>query len=336
MKSIFNLKKICQLIIFGILCVLNGNFAHAGIKVGLVLDKGGKDDKSFNSAAYAGAMAAQKDLGIELKYVEATDTNALENLHRNFARKNFDLIIGVGFAQTDAVKKVAAQFPQIKFALVDGELKAENVRSLLFEEHEGSFLVGAIAAIKAKGNTFGFIGGMDIPLIRRFAMGYEAGIKYIKPNAKVITNFIGVTGEAWNNPAKAKELALSQYGQNAEIIFVAAGASGSGVFDAAEEKKQLAIGVDSNQNWMKPGFILTSMLKRVDTAVYETIKSTINKNFKGEVVRFAIKDKGVDYSVDQYNEKVLTADIRKKADEIKEKINSGKIQVPDYYKKLGK
>lgn len=336
MKSVFNLKKISQLFFMSTLFMLISSPSLAGIKVGLVLDKGGKDDKSFNSAAYAGALAAQKELGIELKYVEATDTNALENLHRNFARKNFDLIIGVGFAQTDAVKKIAAQFPQIKFALVDGELKAENVRSLLFEEHEGSFLVGAIAAMKAKGNTFGFIGGMDIPLIRRFAMGYEAGIKHIKPNAKVITNFIGVTGEAWNNPAKAKELALSQYGQKVEIIFVAAGASGSGVFDAAEEKKQLAIGVDSNQNWMKPGYILTSMLKRVDTAVFETIKSTQNKQFKGEVVRFSIKDKGVDYSVDQYNDKILTPDIRKKADELKEKMIAGKIQVPDYYKKSGK
>lgn len=302
------------------------------LKVGLVLDKGGKDDKSFNSAAYEGATRAEKELGIELKYVEATDANALENLHRSFARKNFDLIIGIGFAQTEAVKKVSAQFPAIKFAIVDGEATAPNVRSLLFEEHEGSFVVGAIAALKSKTGKIGYIGGMDIPMIRRFALGYKAGAQHINPKIQVTENFIGTTGEAWNNPAKAKELALSQYGSQVDVIFVAAGASGSGVFDAAEEKKLFAIGVDSNQDWMKPGFILTSMLKRVDVAVFDTISQTKDGKFSAGAVRFGLKDKGVDYSVDSHNDKILTADIRKKADDIKQQIIAGKIKVPDYYK----
>lgn len=305
----------------------------APLKVGLVLDKGGKDDKSFNSAAYEGSTRAQKDLGIELKYVEATDINAIQTLHKNFAHKNFDLIIGVGFAQVDAVKKVAAQFPKAKFVIVDGEVNSENVRSLLFEEHEGSYLVGAIAALKSKTGKVGFIGGMDIPLIRRFQMGFEAGAKKINPKATVFANFIGVTGESWNNPPKAKELAISQYTQGADVIFVAAGASGSGVFDAAEEQKKFAIGVDSNQNWIKPGLILTSMLKKVDEAVYDTIKLTQSGAFKGGVMRYGLQNKGVDYAVDKYNEKVLTADIRKKVDELKSQIISGKIIVPDYYKK---
>ncbi|WP_413289053.1 BMP family lipoprotein [Bdellovibrio sp. HCB337] len=309
----------------------NGVLA-APLKVGLVLDKGGKDDKSFNSAAYAGATKAEKDLKIELKYVEATDTNALENLHRAFARKNFDLIIGIGFAQTEAVKKVAAQFPNVKFALVDGEITAPNVRSLLFEDHEGSFLVGAAGALKSKTGKIGFIGGMDIPLIRRFEMGYSAGAKQINPKAQVITNYIGVTGEAWNNPAKAKELALAQISQGADVIFVAAGASGSGVFDAAEEKKVFAIGVDSNQNWMKPGTILTSMLKRVDIAVFNTIQDTQNGKFTSGVVRYGLKDKGVDYAMDSHNEKVLTPDLTKKLEDLKAQISAGKIKVPDYYK----
>jgi basic membrane protein A len=304
----------------------------APLKVGLVLDKGGKDDKSFNSAAFLGASNAKKDLKIELKYVEATDSNALESLHRAFARKGFDLIIGVGFAQTEAVKKVAVQFPKIKFAIVDGEITAPNVRSLLFEEHEGSFLVGAAAALKAQKGKVGFVGGMDIPLIRRFEMGYEAGAKQVHPKIQVITNYIGVTGEAWNNPAKAKELALSQISQGADVIFVAAGASGSGVFDAVEEKKKLAIGVDSNQNWLKPGFILTSMLKRVDTAVYNTIQDTQNGKYTPGAIRHGLKDKGVDFAVDSYNEKLLTPDIIKKLDEYKAQIISGKIKVPDYYK----
>lgn len=305
----------------------------APLKVGLVLDKGGKDDKSFNSAAYLGAKKAEKDLKIDLKYVEATDTNAIENLHRAFARKNFDLIIGIGFAQKEAVRKIAAQFPNVKFAIVDGEVSAPNVRSLLFEEHEGSFLVGALAAMASKTNTIGFVGGMDIPLIRRFAMGYAAGAKHINPKIKVTENYIGVTGEAWNNPAKAKELALAQYSSGADVIFVAAGASNSGVFDAAEEKKQYAIGVDSNQNWMKPGIILTSMLKAVDVAVFDTIKETQEGKFTGGISRFGLANKGVDYTLDQYNQKLITADMKKKVEELKKNIIAGKIQVPDYYKK---
>ncbi len=325
---------VTKIFISSLLMMLLSNFSLAEtLKVGLVLDKGGKDDKSFNSAAYAGAIKAEKELKIELKYVEATDVNAVENLHRAFARKKFDLVIGIGFAQTDAVKKVSAQFPEIKFALVDGEVKAANVRSLLFEEHEGSFLVGALAALKSKNKAVGFIGGMDIPLIRRFAMGYVAGAKYILPKIKVTENYVGVTGEAWNNPAKAKELALSQFSNGIDVIFVAAGASNSGVFDAAEDQKKFAIGVDSNQNWMKPGVILTSMLKSVDVAVFDTIKETQAGKFQAGVMRFGLANKGVDYTLDQYNEKLITPDMKKKVDEIKKNIIAGKIKVPDYYKK---
>lgn len=319
--------------IFGLLLVLIGIDAQATLKVGLVLDKGGKDDKSFNSAAFEGATRAQKELGIELKYVEATDTNAIENLHKTFARKGFDLVIGVGFAQMEAVKKVAAQFPNIKFAIVDGEVTAANVKSLLFEEHEGSYLVGAIAALKSKSGKVGFIGGMDIPLIRRFEMGFEAGAKKTNAKSSLVSNYIGVTGEAWNNPAKAKELALSQFSKGVDVIFVAAGASGTGVFDAAEETKKFAIGVDSNQNWIKPGVVLTSMLKRVDIAVFKTIEETKAGKFQSGATRFGLKDKGVDFAMDQHNEKILSADIKKKADDLKNEIMSGKIVVPDYYKK---
>lgn len=305
----------------------------APIKVGLVLDKGGKDDKSFNSAAYAGATKAEKDLKIELKYVEATDTNAIENLHRAFARKNFDLIIGIGFAQKEAVQKVAAQFPKIKFAIVDGEVSAPNVRSLMFAEHEGSFLVGALAAMASKTHSIGFVGGMDIPLIRRFEMGYAAGAKYVDPKIKITDNYVGVTGEAWNNPAKSKELALSQYSNGADVVFACAGASNTGVFDAAEDKRKFAIGVDSNQNWIKPGVILTSMMKAVDVAVYDTIKETQDGKFTGGIVQFGLKNNGVNYTVDKFNEKLITPDMKKKVEEIKKKIIAGQIQVPDYYKK---
>jgi basic membrane protein A len=300
-------------------------------KVGLVLDKGGKDDKSFNSAAYLGVSRAQKELGIEMKAVEAVDDHSFEVLQRSLAQKGYDLIIAVGFTQKDALAKTAAQFPKVKFASVDAEVNAPNVKSLMFEEQEGSFLMGAIAALTTKSNKVGFVGGMDIPLIRRFEMGYEAGVKKVNPAVKLTSNFIGVTGDAWNNPAKAKELALTQYGSGIDVIFAAAGASNMGVFDAAEEKKQKAIGVDSNQNWIKPGFILTSMLKRVDVAVFDTVKKAKAGQFQGGIERFGLKNSGIDYAVDQYNDKLLPADVRKKVDMLKSEIIAGKIQVPDYY-----
>jgi basic membrane protein A len=306
--------------------------ALAEFKVGLVLDRGGKDDKSFNAAAYEGAMQAKKKLGIYLKYVEASDDNAFEPMMRAFAQKKFDLIIGIGFAQKEAIAKVAAQFPQTHFALVDSQVDAPNVRSLMFEEHEGAYIIGAIAAMTSKTGKVGFVGGMDVPLIRRFAMGYEAGAKKINPDIAVPANYCGVTSEAWNNPPKGKELALAQYDAGVDIIFAAAGASGLGAFDAAEERKKFAIGVDSNQDWVKPGFILTSMLKRVDLAVFDVIKEAQTGKFTAGLKRFGLADKGVDYAVDQYNEKILTGAVRKRADELKAEIIAGKIVVPDYYK----
>lgn len=315
-----------------VFCLFITQMALANLKIGLVLDKGGKDDKSFNSAAYAGAKQAEKELGIELKYVEATDNNSLETLHRNFAQKKYDLVIGIGFAQADAIKKVSALFPDTKFAIVDGEVNAKNVRSLLFEEHEGSYLVGAAAAMKSKSGVVGFIGGMDIPLIRRFQKGFEAGVKSINPKAKVLISYIGVTGEAWNNPAKAKEIALSQVSQKADVIFHAAGASGSGLFDAASDKKIFAIGVDSNQNWVKPGVVLTSMLKKVDVAVFETIKSVKAGSFQSGVNRFGLKDGGIDWALDEHNKKLWSAAEIEKLNQVKKSIVSGKVSVPDYYK----
>jgi basic membrane protein A and related proteins len=307
--------------------------ARADFKVGLVLDRGGKDDKSFNASAYEGAMDAKKKLGITLKYVEASDDNAFEPLLRAFAQKDYDLIIGIGFAQKEAITKVASQFPNKHFAIVDAEVNAPNIRSLLFEEHEGAYIVGAIAAMTSKTGKIGFIGGMDVPLIRRFEMGYEAGAKKINPQVSIIANYCGVTSEAWNNPPKGKELAMAQYDAGADVVFAAAGASGFGAFDAAEDKKKLVIGCDSNQDWIKPGLVLTSMLKRVDLAVFSIIQDAQAGKFSGGIKRFGLADKGVDYGVDQYNEKILTESVRQRANELKAEIIAGKIVVPDYYKK---
>lgn len=315
--------------------LLSLSVAHSkekGFRVGLILDKGGKDDRSFNSAAYQGLMRAKKELKVYVKFVEAIDDNAFEPLLRAFATRGYNLIISIGVSQTEAVKKVAFKFPQQYFAIVDGKVDAPNVRSLLFQENEGSFLVGAIAAMSSKTNVIGFIGGMDIPLIRRFELGYIEGAKYIKKNIKVISNFIGVSADAWNNPAKAKELAVSQYDNKADVIFAAAGASGAGLFDAAEENGKLAIGVDSNQDWVKPGFILTSMIKKVEEVVFSVISDTFKGHFTGGTYLYGLKNRGVDYSFDQFNKHRLTPEHRKKAEEIKADIISGKIQVPDYYK----
>lgn len=316
----------------GLCCFVQSPVFAGELKVALIFDKGGKDDRSFNAAAYRGAMKAKEELKVFVKYVEASDDQSFEPILRAFAQKDFDLIIAVGVSQTDALKKVSAQFPQKHFAIVDSEVAASNVRSLLFQEHEGSYVVGAIAGLASQSGKIGFIGGMDIPLIRRFEKGYTAGVKKVRPDAQVSANFVGITGDSWHNPAKAKELALSQYGAGVDVIFVAAGASGAGVFDAAEEKGKFAIGVDSNQNSIKPGRILTSMLKRVDVAVFELCKEAALGKFSVGTKSFGLSDQGVDYSLDQYNEGVLTPTIRKTADRIKAEIISGKIKVPDYYK----
>jgi len=316
---------------FALLSVMTPSLAQAELKIGLVLERSGKDDKSFNASAYQGLKRAEKELGVFTKTVEAPDNSAYESLQRAFAEKKFDLIVAVGFHQLEAVQKNADRFPQQKFLLIDEDAKKANVRSVLFEEHEGSFVVGALAAMHAPSGKVGFIGGMDVPLIRRFQMGYEAGVKKINPKAQIIVNYLGVTGEAWNNPPKAKEQALDQYQRGADVIYVAAGNSGMGVFDAAQAKNKLAIGVDSNQNWLKPGFVLTSMLKRVDESVFDSIKQLKEGKFVPGLVRLGLKSKGVDYAMDEHNAKLVTAEDRKKLEAIKADIIAGKIKVPDYY-----
>jgi basic membrane protein A and related proteins len=308
------------------------------LKVGLVFDVGGRGDKSFNDAAYAGLEKAQKELGdkIEVKFLEpATSGENREQLLRLLAQEKYDLIFGVGFIFTDSIAKVAKDFPQTKFGLVDGyipDLKAEsNVSCLLFREHEGSFLVGAAAAMKSKTGKVGFVGGMQIPLIERFEAGYIAGAKYVKPDIVVLSDYIGTTGDAFKDPVKGKELALKQLKNDADVIFHAAGASGIGVIEAAVAQKALAIGVDSDQSLTVPEaqrpFILTSMTKRVDVAVYNTIHGLVGKSFKGGYQEFGVKDNGVGYAENEYN-KNLIADSKAKLEEIKAKVVNGEIKVP--------
>lgn len=315
---------------------------QCNIRVGIVFDIGGKNDRSFNAAAWDGVQRAEKDLGICLYDVEPGNPTSIEPAMRAFAEKNFDLIIGVGFAQGPIMQKVAVDFPNIKFAIVDGVITGkdgkplENVASLVFREHEGSYLVGMIAASKSKTGTLGFVGGMDIPLIHRFKTGYEEGAKSVNPNVRVVSNFVGVTDSAWNNPGKGKELALSQIEKGADVIFTAAGNSGLGAFDAVEqygktnnEANKFVIGVDSNQNGVKPGFVLTSMVKRVDNAVYDVVKEVLGNKFNGGFHVFGLDKDGVAYSVDDNNRALIPQEVIQKVEEARRKIGSGEIKVTD-------
>jgi basic membrane protein A len=298
-------------------------------KVGIVFDIGGKDDRSFNSAANEGVLRAKKEFPIVLRDVEPGDPTSIEPAQRAFAQYGYNMIIGVGFAQGPILTEVAKDYPQLHFVLIDAVAESPNVASLLFKEHEGSFLVGMIAAYTNNTGTIGFVGGMDIPLIHRFQTGYEEGAKYVKPNINVLVNYVGITDTAWNNPGKGRELANSQYERGADVIFQAAGNSGLGVFDAAEAYKKFAIGVDANQNWVKPGFILTSMMKRIDNAVYNVVKDEVEGKFQGGVHIYGLENQGVDYALDDYNRKLIPQDVIDKVEQAKQDIIAGKIKVTD-------
>ena len=301
------------------------------IKVGLVLDKGGKDDKSFNASAFRGASQAKNELGIHLKVIECSTDSALTASLRTFAQHHYDLIIGIGVVQKAPLEEVAKTFPTQHFLLVDAKSTLPNVRSVLFQEHEGSFLVGAIGALTSKKKVVGFIGGMEIPLIRRFELGYRSGARFHQADTKVITHYIGASSDAWRNPSRAKELALLQFSQGADVIFCAAGSSCVGVFDAAQEKNRFAIGVDSNQNWVKPGFILTSMVKSVDKAVFEAIQQENQQRFQSGTFYLGLGVDGVGFSVDTHNRSILSTEVEKKALDLKEQIIRGTLKVPDFY-----
>ncbi len=309
---------------------------RAKIHVGIVFDIGGKDDRSFNAAAWQGVQRAAKDLPIVLRDIEPGTPNAIEPAMRAFAEQNFDLIIGVGFAQAPIMESVAKDYPNIHFAIIDGVSQLPNVASLVFKEHEGSYLVGMLAAQTSKTGTIGFLGGMDIGLIHRFAKGYEEGAKAVNPNIKVIENYVGVTDSAWNNPGKGKELSLAQISKGADVIFTAAGNSGLGAFDAVEQQgKQngrathFVIGVDSNQNMVKPGFVLTSMVKRVDNAVYNIVQEVYNHRFSPGLHVFGLDKDGVGYSMDDNNKDLITQASIEQVEEAKKKIIAGEIKVTD-------
>jgi basic membrane protein A and related proteins len=291
----------------------------------IVYDMGGKFDKSFNEAAYRGMERWKKDTGKNYLEFEIANESQREQAMRRMAERGASPIIGVGFSQASSIEKVAKDFPKLHFAIVDMVVNQPNVQSVVFKEQEGSFLVGMLAAMASKTGKVGFVGGMDIPLIRKFQCGYEQGVKYANPKAEVFANMTGTTGAAWSDPGRGGELAKAQFAKGADVVFAAAGGTGVGVYQAAKDAGKLAIGVDSNQNHLQPGTMLTSMLKSVDVAVYK-----VSMAAKPGLSVLGLKEGGVDYALDDYNAKLITADMKAKVDAAKAEIIAGRIKVADY------
>ncbi|RMH46540.1 MAG: BMP family ABC transporter substrate-binding protein [Alphaproteobacteria bacterium] len=310
--------------------LIGGAAAAAEIKPAVVYDLGGKFDKSFNEAAWMGAERFKADTGIDYRDFEIQNDAQREQALRRFAQQGYNPIIAIGFSQAAAVEKVAAEFPEVNFGIVDMVVDLPNVRSILFREHEGSFLVGVMAAMASKTGKVGFVGGMDIPLIRRFACGYLGGVRYVNPKAEVFQQMTGDTGAAWNDPAKGAEIARSQIDRGADVIYHAAGGTGVGVLQAAAEAGVLGIGVDSNQNGLHPGHVLTSMLKRVDQAVYKAFEDAMKGQFTAGIYVLGLKEDGVGYAMDENNAPLVTPEMKAAVEAAADKIRSGEIVVHDY------
>ena len=291
----------------------------------VVFDMGGKFDKSFNESAYRGIEKWKKDTGKPYLEFEIANETQREQALRRMAERGATPIIGIGFGQAAAMDKIAREFPKLQFAIIDSVVQQPNVQSILFREQEGSFLVGMLATLSSKTGKVGFVGGMDIPLIRKFQCGYEQGAKYANPKTEVFANMTGTTGAAWADPARGGELARAQFGKGADVVFAAAGGTGIGVYQAAKDAGKLAIGVDSNQDHLQPGTMLTSMLKRVDVAIYQAVTA-----WKPGVTVLGLKEGGVDYAQDDDNAKLISADMKRRVDAAKNDIVAGKIKVADY------
>jgi basic membrane protein A len=298
-------------------------------KPAIVFDIGGKFDKSFNESMFNGAEKFKAESGIAYGEFEIANEAQREQAIRNFADQGYSPIIAAGFAQAAAVEKVAKEYPELKFAIVDMVVDLPNVQSIVFKEHEGSYLVGLLAGMASKSGKVGFVGGMDIPLIRKFACGYAQGVKAAKPDATIFQNMTGDTGAAWSDPVKGGEITKGQMAQGADVIYAAAGATGLGVLQAAADGGALSIGVDANQNFLHPGKVLTSMLKRVDVAVYNVMKNG-NDGFQPGIQVLGLAEDGVGYAMDDNNKPLVTAEMQAAAEKAKADIISGAIKVHDY------
>jgi basic membrane protein A len=296
----------------------------------IVYDMGGKFDHSFNQSASAGAERFEKETGVAVREFEIQNASQREQIMRQFARRGATVIVAVGFTQASAVETVAREFPGVKFAVIDGVVDLPNVESINFREQESSFLCGMAAAMASKTGKVGFVGGMDIPLIRKFALGYRAGVAYVNPKVEVLENMPGTTPAAWNNPSEGAELATSQFGRGADVVFHAAGATGNGVMQAAADAGLLSIGCDSNQDDLHPGSVLTSAVKRVDVAVDTVFTEAQNGSWKAGPRVLGLAEHGVDYSLDDSNRKLITPEMERRLNQAKADIIAGSLHVPEY------
>jgi basic membrane protein A len=303
----------------------------AEFKPAVVFDMGGKFDKSFNEGVWKGIKKFSDETGVAVMEFEVTNETQREQAMRRMVSKGASLVLGVGFAQADAIDAVAADNPNVQFAIIDVSwLNRPNLRQYAFKEHEGSYLVGVAAALTSKTGKIGFVGGMDVPLIRKFACGYVQGAKETRQGVEVFQAMTGTTPNAWNDPTKGGELAQSQFDRGADVVYHAAGATGLGVIRAAADARKLAIGVDSNQNGVAPGTVLTSMLKRVDVAAYDTLKSAKDGTFKAGVNVLGIAEGGIDWAVDEHNKPLLTPAVIEAVEKARKKIRDGEIKVHNY------
>ncbi len=316
-----------------VLAAVGGNVraaAAADFQPAVVYDMGGKFDRSFNQSAYDGAERFKKETGLAYREFEITNAAQREQAIAQLARRGATVIVAVGFTQASAVEKVAKDFPNVKFTLIDAVVDLPNVQSVVFREQESSFLCGLAAALASKSGKVGFVGGMDIPLIRKFALGYREGVKYGNATADIFENMTGTTPAAWSDPSKGAELAKSQIGRGADVIFHAAGATGTGVMQAAKDAGKLSIGCDSNQNYLQPGSVLTSAVKRVDVAVFNAFTTARAGTWKAGQLSLGLKEDGVDFALDQYNRTILTPAIEARLKQAKADIISGRIKVSEY------
>ena len=308
------------------------------LEVGIVFDMGGRGDKSFNDGAYIGATRAARELGARVRFVEPGEGSDREAGLRLLAAEGMDLVVGVGFIFTDDLTQLAREYPNVAFAGVDYALTVDaagnviappaNLAALKFREEQGSFLVGAMAALVGGSKKVGFVGGMDSPLIHKFEIGYRAGVKHVCPDCTVIAQYAGVTPEAFGNPGRGKELAFSQYQQGVNIIYHASGSTGLGVFEAARTLGKFGIGVDADQYAEAPGRVLTSMVKRVDESVFNAIQRVKEGSFTGGVYQFGLAENGVGYVYDDNNRALIPDAVRARLEELRAEIIAGRIKVP--------
>ena len=291
---------------------------------------GSKFDRSFNEAAYTGAERFRAETGIDYFEFETTAAVQREQTLRRLAGRGSDPIVAIGFGQAAALETVAPEFPDTRFTLIDAVVDLPNVRSVVFREHEGAFVVGALAAMASETGTIGFVGGMDIPLVRRFACGYAQGARYIDSHIRVLQNMAGTTQAAFNDPATGKELGRSQIDRGADVIFAAAGSTSFGTHQAAVEAGKLLIGVDSNQNHLHPGYFLTSLLKRVDNAVYDTFMEARAGRWEAGIQSLGLAEGGLDWALDEHNRALISPAMEEAAGRLAAEIAHGTLTVHDF------